>query len=254
MRCARCSRARSARRTRRSGSTPACTGRTASPARARPLLRRSQDRRTDALATNAYEHPAPHACLPYRALVSTPDGPIPIGEIVARNLIGLQVYDAEGTTRVVAVKHNGVKAVYRVTLKTATTSKRRPTISCSCRRWSNANEMAVRWRISRRTCSCFSASNCFSAGLETSAYARLRAQRCRTARTARASSSCRRSSLRYSGGDRRVDRIRSRRRRLRYRDREPHVPDQQRRRPQLLHPERQRRSRQRRRHHGPVGP
>ncbi|HVS47072.1 MAG TPA: LAGLIDADG family homing endonuclease, partial [Verrucomicrobiae bacterium] len=64
----------------------------------------------------AYEHPAPHACLPYDALVTTPDGPIAIGEIVTRNLIGLPVYDDKGTTKVVAVKHNGVKGVYRITL------------------------------------------------------------------------------------------------------------------------------------------
>src|SRR5262249_9034107 len=67
-------------------------------------------------STSAYEHPAPHACLPYHALVTTPAGPIPIGEIVERNLIGLPVFDAKGLTRVVAVKHNGVKAVYRVRL------------------------------------------------------------------------------------------------------------------------------------------
>jgi ribonucleoside-diphosphate reductase alpha chain len=68
------------------------------------------------VATSAYEHPAPHACLPYGALVTTPDGPIAIGDIVTRNLVGLPVYDETGTTRVVAVKHNGVKAVYRVKL------------------------------------------------------------------------------------------------------------------------------------------
>ncbi len=67
-------------------------------------------------STSAYEHPAPHACLPYRALVSTPDGPVPIGEIVERNLIGLAVYDMAGTTNVLAVKHNGVKRVVRVRL------------------------------------------------------------------------------------------------------------------------------------------
>ncbi len=68
-------------------------------------------------STNAYEHPAPHACLPYKAQVTTPDGPVPIGEIVTKNLIGLPVYDAGGITKVVAVKHNGVKPVYRVNLK-----------------------------------------------------------------------------------------------------------------------------------------
>jgi len=67
-------------------------------------------------STSAYEHPAPHACLPYHAPVTTPDGPIAIGDIVTRNLVGLPVYDDKGTTRVVAVKHNGVKGVYRITL------------------------------------------------------------------------------------------------------------------------------------------
>ena len=65
---------------------------------------------------NAYEHPAPHACLPYSAEVTTPDGPIAIGDIVTRNLVGLPVYDAKGTTRVIAVKYNGVKPVYRIRL------------------------------------------------------------------------------------------------------------------------------------------
>jgi ribonucleoside-diphosphate reductase alpha chain len=67
-------------------------------------------------STSAYEYPAPHACLPYHALVTTPAGPIPIGEIVEKNLVGLPVYDVKGLTRVVAVKHNGVRAVYRVRL------------------------------------------------------------------------------------------------------------------------------------------
>src|ERR1700710_755449 len=51
-------------------------------------------------STSAYEFPAPPASLPYRALVTTPAGPIPIGEIVERNLIGLPVYDAKGLTSV----------------------------------------------------------------------------------------------------------------------------------------------------------
>src|SRR5262249_2383150 len=62
---------------------------------------------------SAYEHPAPHACLPYRSLVTTPAGPIPIGDIVTRNLIGLPVYDDQGVPRLVAVKANGIKAVYK---------------------------------------------------------------------------------------------------------------------------------------------
>jgi ribonucleoside-diphosphate reductase alpha chain len=72
-------------------------------------------------ASSAYERPQPHACQPYHALVSTPDGPVPIGQIVTKGLIGLEVYDGRdegtGTTRVVAVKENGERAVFRLELK-----------------------------------------------------------------------------------------------------------------------------------------
>src|SRR5690242_5930607 len=72
-------------------------------------------------ASSAYERPQPHACQPYHALISTPEGPMPIGEIVTRALIGLEVYDGreEGaaTTRVVAVRDNGDKAVFRLELR-----------------------------------------------------------------------------------------------------------------------------------------
>ena len=115
-RCARCWRARSAPPTPRSGSTPGCIGRTASRARRKATASSTPRRANSCSSTSAYEHPAPHACLPYRALVTTPDGPIAIGDIVTKNLVGLSVYDEVGTTRVVAVKHNGVKSVYRVQL------------------------------------------------------------------------------------------------------------------------------------------
>ena len=46
---------------------------------------------------DAYSHPQPHACQPYRAPISTPHGPIPIGKIVTEKLVGLEVYD--GTRR-----------------------------------------------------------------------------------------------------------------------------------------------------------
>src|SRR5262249_13941976 len=49
------------------------------------------------------------ACQPYDALVSTPDGLRPIGEIVESNDIGAKVFDVLGTTSVVAVKANGAK-------------------------------------------------------------------------------------------------------------------------------------------------
>ena len=70
---------------------------------------------------SAYERPQPHACQPYGALISTPQGPIAIGDIVTRSLVGLEVYDGteggRGTTRVVAVKDNGEKPVFRIVLE-----------------------------------------------------------------------------------------------------------------------------------------
>jgi ribonucleoside-diphosphate reductase alpha chain len=69
-----------------------------------------------AQSTSAYEHPAPHACLPYEALVNTPDGPVAIGAIVENDLVGLPVYDQTGITRVTATAYTGVKPVYRITL------------------------------------------------------------------------------------------------------------------------------------------
>jgi ribonucleoside-diphosphate reductase alpha chain len=72
-------------------------------------------------ATDAYTHPQPHACQPYDALISTPAGPLAIGDIVTQKLLGLEVYDGRergsGLTRVLAVKSNGEKQVLRIVLK-----------------------------------------------------------------------------------------------------------------------------------------
>jgi len=57
------------------------------------------------------------ACQPYGALVATPDGLVPIGKLVEDNAIGTKVFDANGLTRVVAVKENGRKSVLRVHTK-----------------------------------------------------------------------------------------------------------------------------------------
>jgi ribonucleotide reductase alpha subunit len=54
------------------------------------------------------------ACQPYDALVSTPAGPVPIGRLVEDVAVGTKVHDAHGTTRIVAVKANGVKEVLRL--------------------------------------------------------------------------------------------------------------------------------------------
>ena len=57
------------------------------------------------------------ACQPYDALVSTPDGLVPIGRLVEEDAVGTKVFDAHGVTRIVAVKHNGQKAVLRIRTK-----------------------------------------------------------------------------------------------------------------------------------------
>ena len=57
------------------------------------------------------------ACQPYDALVSTPGGPVPIGRLVEDEAVGQKVFDADGLTRIVAVKANGRKHVLRVTTK-----------------------------------------------------------------------------------------------------------------------------------------
>jgi ribonucleoside-diphosphate reductase alpha chain len=54
------------------------------------------------------------ACQPYDAVVSTPSGPMEIGRLVAEDAVGTKVYDAYGTTRILATKANGVKEVLRV--------------------------------------------------------------------------------------------------------------------------------------------
>ncbi|MGH2899093.1 MAG: LAGLIDADG family homing endonuclease, partial [Solirubrobacteraceae bacterium] len=63
------------------------------------------------------ESPQCSACQPYGAMISTPDGMVPIGDIVEHDLVGREVYDTHGVTRVVATKANGVKPVFRVRLR-----------------------------------------------------------------------------------------------------------------------------------------
>ncbi|MGH3354962.1 MAG: LAGLIDADG family homing endonuclease, partial [Nocardioidaceae bacterium] len=57
------------------------------------------------------------ACQPYDALVSTPDGLVPIGKLVEDDAVGTKVHDAHGLTRVVATKSNGTKDVLRIHTK-----------------------------------------------------------------------------------------------------------------------------------------
>jgi len=57
------------------------------------------------------------ACQPYRSMVSTPEGPVPIGRIVGLFEQGqsLEVLSANGAAKVLAVKRNGLKDVYKLT-------------------------------------------------------------------------------------------------------------------------------------------
>ncbi|MEO7804497.1 MAG: LAGLIDADG family homing endonuclease, partial [Actinomycetota bacterium] len=66
------------------------------------------------------EPPRVSACQPYHALIDTPDGLIPIGEIVEGNRVGLKIFDAHGVTRVEAVKANGKKKVIGIKAGTKT--------------------------------------------------------------------------------------------------------------------------------------
>src|SRR6266540_4720286 len=63
------------------------------------------------------EKPQCSACQPYEALISTPEGMVPIGEIGEGDQVGREVYDSSGVTRVLAVAHNGRKPVHRVKLR-----------------------------------------------------------------------------------------------------------------------------------------
>ena len=57
------------------------------------------------------------ACQPWHALVSTPEGMVPIGQLFEEDQVGREVYDSNGVTRIVAVQANGLKEVFRVTLR-----------------------------------------------------------------------------------------------------------------------------------------
>ena len=63
------------------------------------------------------ERPQCSACQPYHALVSTPQGMVPIGELVEGDQVGHEVYDAHGVTNVLATKANGRKRVLRARLR-----------------------------------------------------------------------------------------------------------------------------------------
>ncbi|MFH1391179.1 MAG: adenosylcobalamin-dependent ribonucleoside-diphosphate reductase [Candidatus Diapherotrites archaeon] len=67
-------------------------------------------------ATDSYSHPQPHACGRYDTLLFTEKGIKKLGEIVDKEIIGLKVFDGEEFVKILAVKENGIKKVFRATL------------------------------------------------------------------------------------------------------------------------------------------
>lgn len=68
-------------------------------------------------AADAYTHPQPHACGRYNTKVLTDEGLLDLGAIVDEAKVGLRVFDGERMVRVLAVKNNGVRKLYRATLR-----------------------------------------------------------------------------------------------------------------------------------------
>ena len=114
-------------------------------------------------SVDAYTHPQPHACQPWGAMVSTPQGPIAIGEIVDKALVGLEVYDRSGITRVRAVKANGQKPVLRLVLKNGNSVEATPDhlvwvethdagkVGAGAQQWMEAGEIRPGMRLQQRT-------------------------------------------------------------------------------------------------------
>ncbi|HLC79535.1 MAG TPA: LAGLIDADG family homing endonuclease [archaeon] len=67
-------------------------------------------------STDAYSHPQPHACGRYDTLLFTEKGIIQLGKMVEEKMIGVKVFDGQQFARVIAVKDNGVKKVFRASL------------------------------------------------------------------------------------------------------------------------------------------
>nr|MDQ6889875.1 hypothetical protein [Bacteroidota bacterium] len=66
-------------------------------------------------STSAYERPQPHACARYNTRLFTNKGILQIGEIVEDKLTGLEVFDGKGFVKILAVKNNGIRSIFRAT-------------------------------------------------------------------------------------------------------------------------------------------
>ncbi|PIN85092.1 MAG: ribonucleoside-diphosphate reductase, adenosylcobalamin-dependent [Candidatus Diapherotrites archaeon CG11_big_fil_rev_8_21_14_0_20_37_9] len=67
-------------------------------------------------SADSYSHPQPHACGRYDTMLFTEKGIFKLGEIVDNNMIGLKVFDGKQYVKVLAVKENGIKKVFKATL------------------------------------------------------------------------------------------------------------------------------------------
>ena len=68
-------------------------------------------------STDAYTHPQPHACGRYDTKLFTEKGILNLGDVVEENLTDIKIFDGEKFVKVLAVKNNGIKKLYRATLK-----------------------------------------------------------------------------------------------------------------------------------------
>jgi ribonucleoside-diphosphate reductase alpha chain len=69
------------------------------------------------VSKDAYTHPQPHACARGNTKVFTDKGIFTIEEIVESNLTGLKAFDGNKFVKIIAVKNNGIKNVFRAKLK-----------------------------------------------------------------------------------------------------------------------------------------
>ena len=65
---------------------------------------------------NAYERPQPHACARYNTRLFTNEGVLQIGDVVTQNRTDLEVFDGNRFVKILAVKDNGVRPVFRASL------------------------------------------------------------------------------------------------------------------------------------------
>ncbi|OGH94266.1 MAG: ribonucleoside-diphosphate reductase, adenosylcobalamin-dependent [Candidatus Magasanikbacteria bacterium RIFOXYD2_FULL_41_14] len=72
------------------------------------VLTRSED---------SYTHPQPHACGRYDTKLFTDKGVLDLGYIVDENLVGTKVFDGSNYVSIKAVKNNGIRKLFRATLK-----------------------------------------------------------------------------------------------------------------------------------------